>query len=144
MHTDERTDPLVDLGYEQRDIKPKIIFKVTMIFFGFAFVSYFLGWLVLKPFGYWKETKNVNELRSTKIPAAPNPILQTNVTTKTDMYDLRRSEEEELTTAGESTHVKGAVRIPIEQAIKLSAERGAKLKGNSAPVPPTPVTEGEH
>lgn len=136
MHTDNRTDPLVELGYEQRDLHPKNIFKVTVIFFLFAFFSYGAGWAILHfGYGYFKDPTGVNDLMSTKIPKSPNPVLQTNVSTKTDMYDLRRAEKEELTTSGPSTHVKGATRIPIEQAIKLSAERGAKLpSAPSAPV----------
>ena len=127
MHTDDRTDPLIELGYEQRDLHPRNIFKVSVIFFLFAFASYGAGWFILAHRGYFKDPTGVNDLMSAKIPKSPNPILQTNVSTKTDMYDLRRDEKTELTTSGPSTHVKGATRIPIEQAIKLSAERGAKL-----------------
>ncbi|MBC8066295.1 MAG: hypothetical protein H7Y17_15805 [Chlorobia bacterium] len=130
MHTDEHSDPLVDLGYEERDINPKIIFKVSMFFFGFAFVSFALGWVILYFFGYWKSADGVNDLMSTKIPKSPNPILQTNVTAKTDIKEMRIKEREELTSTGPSTHVEGANRIPIEQAIKLAAARGAKLSSN--------------
>jgi hypothetical protein len=128
MHTEDRNDPLVDLGYEQKDIDPKKIFKVSMFFFGFAFFSYVLGWAILKwGFNYFEDPTGVNDLMSAKIPAQPNPILQTNVTAKTDLNVMRRHEDKELTTSGPSDHVAGANRIPIEQAIKLSAERGAKL-----------------
>jgi hypothetical protein len=128
MHTDNhQSDPLVDLGYEQRDIDPKRIFKVSMYFFAFAFVSYALGWVILWGFGYWQPAEGVNDLVSNKIPKSPNPILQTNVTAKTDLINMRRAEKETLTTSGESKFIKGASRISIEQAIKLSSERGAKL-----------------
>jgi hypothetical protein len=130
MHTNDTRDPLSELGYEQKDLHPKNIFKVTVGFFIFAFGSYLLGWWILRamvPGGY-DPVKNVNELRSSKIPAAPNPVLQTNVTAKTDIKAMRANEHTELTTSGESTHVPGTYRIPIEQAIKLSAERGGKLK----------------
>lgn len=133
MRTDDRTDPLVELGYEQRDIHPKNIFKVTMIFFGFAFVSYIVGALILHwGYDYFKPIPNVNDLKSSKIPAEPNPVLQTNVTAKTDMKDMRQHENAELTSFGPSSNVKGAFRIPIEQAIKLAAERGAKLSAAEA------------
>lgn len=155
MHTEDRNDPLVDLGYEQKDIDPKRIFKVSMFFFGFAFFSYILGWAILKwGFGYFHDPTGVNDLMSKKIPAAPNPILQTNITAKTDMKVMRQAEEKELTTSGPSTHVAGANRITIEQAIKLSAERRAKLPTNTAgpaddglatgrPTSPPPTATGE-
>ena len=130
MHTNDTHDPLAELGYEQKDLHPKNIFKVTVAFFVFAFASYLVGWWILRamvPGGY-NAVKNVNDLKSTKIPASPNPILQTNVTAKTDIKVMREQEQAELTTGGESTHVPGAQRIPIEQAIKLAAERKGKLK----------------
>lgn len=146
MHTDDRTDPLVELGYEQRDLNPRNIFKVSVIFFLFAFFSYGAGWFILAHYGYFKDPTGVNDLMSSKIPKSPNPILQTNVSTKTDMYDLRRDEKEELATSGPSTHVKGATRIPIEQAIKLSAERGAKLPSSTVePTDPASIVpQGEN
>lgn len=128
MHTNETHDPLADLGYEQRDLHPKNIFKVSMGFFAFAFFSYWLGWVILRNMTTYEAVPGVNELKSTKMPAAPNPLLQTNVTAKTDIKNMRLQEQRELASAGDSTHVQGAHRIPIEQAIKLSAERGAKLK----------------
>jgi hypothetical protein len=127
MHTEDHKDPLIELGYEQKDINPKNIFKVSMFFFGFAFFSFFLGWAMLSYVGYFKDSKGVNDVMSTKIPKSPNPILQTNVTAKTDIIDMRRRENEVLATSGKSDFVKGANRISIEQAIKLAAERGAKL-----------------
>ncbi len=128
MHTEDKHDPLVELGYEQRDIHPKNIFKVSMFFFGFAFVSYAIGWAILNyGFNIFTDPTGVNDLKNAKIPASPNPILQTNVTAKTDIKDMRIRENGELASAGPSIHVKGAERIPIEQAIKLSADRGAKL-----------------
>lgn len=146
MHTDDRTDPLVELGYEQRDLHTKNIFKVSVIFFAFAFFSYGAGWAILHfGYGYFKDPTGVNDLMSTKIPKDPNPILQTNVSTKTDMYELRRREKHELTTSGESEHVKGATRIPIEQAIKLSADRGAKFSNPQVGDPMVPSqNEGEN
>lgn len=128
MHTDHKTDPLVELGYEQKDIHPKNIFKVSMIFFAFTFFSYILAWAILHyGFNAFPDSTGVNDLRSTKIPKSPNPILQTNVTAKTAIKDMRIEEAKVLNSTGESAYAKGAHRISIEQAIKLSAERGAKL-----------------
>jgi len=128
MHTEDHKDPLIELGYEQRDVNPKNIFKVSMFFFGFAFFSFALGWAILRfGFGFFEDARGVNDAMSTKIPKSPNPVLQTNVTAKTDIIDMRRRENEALATSGKSEYVKGANRISIEQAIKLAAARGAKL-----------------
>ena len=128
MHTDHHKDPLVDLGYEKRDLHPKNIFVASMVFFVFVFVSYAAGWAILHwGFDAFKPVPGVNDLMSNKIPKAPNPILQTNVTAKTDIKAMREHEASVLGSGGASDHTKGKNRISIEQAIKLSAERGAKL-----------------
>lgn len=141
MHTDDKHDPLVDLGYEQRDIDPKNIFKVTMIFFGFTFACYIFGWIFLAQFGYFKDPRGVNDLMSAKIPKDPNPIIQTNVSAKTHIKDMRVHEQQALNSAGASEIVKGSERIPIEQAIKLSAARGAKLTPEKKVGEPTGGTQ---
>ena len=133
MHTDHQSDPLVELGYEQKDVHPRNIFKVSMLFFAFTFVSYILGWVFLNQYGYFKDASGVNDLMSTKIPKAPNPILQTNVTAKTEIKDMRIRERNVLMSSGESDVVSGAHRLSIEQAIRLSAERGAQLRSGGTP-----------
>jgi hypothetical protein len=52
----------------------------------------------------------------------PEPRLQTNP--RQDLSDLRTLEEQVLTTYGWVDKNAGAVRIPIEQAMKLTLERG--------------------
>jgi hypothetical protein len=52
----------------------------------------------------------------------PEPRLQTNP--KQDLADLRTAEERTLTTYGWVDRNAGVVRIPIEQAMKLTIERG--------------------
>jgi|GEM_PF-5743947 len=127
MHTDEKPDPLVDLGYEQKDIAPKLVFRASMIFFGFAIGSWAIGYFALHMLGYLDTVPNVNSLMSTKTPADPNPIIQTNVTAKSDIRDLRQRENQTLATSGKSTYTDGFNRIPIEQAIKLTADRHGKV-----------------
>ncbi|MBN9504048.1 MAG: hypothetical protein BGO01_19895 [Armatimonadetes bacterium 55-13] len=128
MHTDDKVDPLVELGYEQKDIAPKNIFKATMIFFGFAFFAWGIVYAGLHFLGHLNPPEvDVNTVMSSKIPAEPNPILQTNITAKTAIRDLRQHENEVLATSGDSEYAQGFKRIPIEQAIKLSAERKANI-----------------
>ncbi|MCC7229309.1 MAG: hypothetical protein IT203_02880 [Fimbriimonadaceae bacterium] len=126
MHTDDNTDPLVELGYEKKDVDAKRVFKYTVGFFVFAFVAWFGTYFVYWKLGYAEAPPNVNNLVSSKLPSANNPRLQTNITAKTDIRDMRKAETELLTTSGDSTLVKGAQRIPIEQAIKLTAERAGR------------------
>lgn len=128
MHTDEKHDPLVELGYEQKDIDAKRIFNVTMWFFGFAFFSWgviYLAWWML---GYTKVDPAGNNLRTSKILASPNPTLQTNITAKTDIRDMRKKERDDLDTSGPSKYTPGAIHIPIEQAIKLTADRKGQVQ----------------
>ena len=55
-------------------------------------------------------------------PVPPSPRLQTNP--RGDLLQLREAEEQVLTTYGWVDRNAGIVRIPIEQAMKLTVERG--------------------
>jgi hypothetical protein len=58
--------------------------------------------------------------QETRLP--PEPRLQTNP--RQDMADLRAAEDETLTTYGWVDRNAGVVRIPIEEAMRLTLQRG--------------------
>ena len=133
MHDHKREDPLTDLGYETRDTDMQAIGKATTIFFVFVFASFMLGfgilWLLV---GNGNPVKGFNALKDrqatapfmTNGPKVPYPVLQTNITTKTDIKELRQNETAILTTSGVVDASKGIYRIPIDRAIELTAQRG--------------------
>ncbi|MCC6328931.1 MAG: hypothetical protein IT174_10475 [Acidobacteria bacterium] len=62
------------------------------------------------------------EVRDRKTPASAAPQLL--VVPETDIDQLRRTEEQKLRTYGWVDKDKGIIHIPIDQAMKMIAERG--------------------
>jgi len=141
MHTNEpRKNPLTNLGYETEDLNMKGLWKGTVWFFGFTFFSIFAGailfWLFYHPSKTMEEQTQQGFTR--RMPEDPNPLLQTNVTTKTDMESLRKAERTALTTPAYVDQTKGIVRIPIDHAVELETIRLQHNQQN----PPTSVEDG--
>jgi hypothetical protein len=135
MHTNEkREDPLVEMGYEVRDVNLKVLNQSVLGFFIFTVAMIVISWGVLFGFrigpfqspamnpAYANKQSGFNTVR--KIPAAPNPLLQTNVSAKTDMMQMRQAEAARLASTGYLDGRKDRVHIPIDRAIELLAERG--------------------
>jgi hypothetical protein len=65
------------------------------------------------------------------IPRGQNPVLQTNVTAKMDIVELRRKENAALNSYGWTDKGTRIAHIPIERAIKLTAQKGLNAQGQS-------------
>jgi hypothetical protein len=148
MRTNEplQEDPLVEMGYEPQDLGLPAIKKFVIALFAFAIFSFAVV------FGLFKLLKlDLNAADRARaealpfqkrVPPAPNPLLQSNVTAKTAIADMRKTERAELENYAWVDRSKGIVRIPIDRAISLLAERGlaptgkevaAESAGTSAP-----------
>ena len=150
MHTEKREDPLVEMGYEIRDAKVSLIGKFSLYFFIFVGLMIGTGWVVL--FGlkigpnqiipgmnmaYANKQSGYNEIR--RVPEEPNPILQTNVSARVDMMDLRQREGSRLKTTGYLDSSRTRVHIPIDRAmdplvnggLPPSQDVSAESKGNT-------------
>jgi hypothetical protein len=126
MHSKHpKEDPLIDMGYEVRDAEMKTIGVATGIFFAFVVVSFAIGFGIfawLNPAILHEKTTQAPFMSNA--PKPPYPLLQTNITTKTDIKELRQGETAQLTTSAVLDAKKGVYRIPIDRAIDLVAQRG--------------------
>lgn len=127
---DPEEDALAKMGYELEDVDYKKLGRSIFWFFGFVVFCGVAGVLVFVAFVGTDKLTNPPEQTSPfvkRLPAEPNPLLQTNVTARTDIEHLRREENALLHDA--PTWVdksKGVVRIPIDQAMdKFMAQVGA-------------------
>ncbi|MBL8087346.1 MAG: hypothetical protein JNM85_04650 [Chthonomonas sp.] len=68
----------------------------------------------------------------------PAPLLQSNITAKTDIADLRKAELEAMTTYGYVDKEKGIVRIPVDAAIDRLAKTGLSASAPAAQEATTP------
>lgn len=136
MHTNhKREDPLVELGYEIRDVNYKNIRTSVLIFFGFAAFSFLAG-LGLYNLWYKKENRLTEENLAKvarPLPQSPAPLLQNNVDAKTDIIALRRAEAARLGGTGYNEDNHATVHIPIHRAIDLLSSKGVKPTGQEVP-----------
>lgn len=116
-------DELKRLGYEPENIKIKALSISGIAFFIFVALNlvgaaWILKWL--NPAAFAAPAPTAAFMKKSPLP--PNPLLQTNITTKTDIKELRLHEREML--EGYGVVDDGHVRIPIERAIELSLQKG--------------------
>lgn len=121
----KREDPLVEMGYEIRDIDLPKLKRSVVIFFGFAavsavFAAVFLN--ILDPHYFKGESGYQNPPK--RLPKDPYPLLQTNATAKTDLMLMRQKDEGHLSETGYANPERTKAHIPIDRAIDLLAERG--------------------
>ncbi|MFZ4506907.1 MAG: hypothetical protein ACOYON_04330 [Fimbriimonas sp.] len=136
MHTNRQdehadADTLREMGYERRDVAMKKLGRYAIGFFAFTFFCFAASWAyfeMLHP-----TMLRMKEPVAKRMPKAPNPILQSGVTTMTDIMALRQHETEHLTTTGWANDEKTRVRIPIDRAIELLASKGLPKTGQSVP-----------
>jgi hypothetical protein len=125
-------DELKRLGYEPQDLDVNLAVKGTVAFYAFVVMALagagFMFWLLNR------DAFNVQAPTSafvTRVPRPPYPLLQTNITSKTDIRELRQNETRLLTTY--SRVDPGHIRLPIDRAIDLVLERDL-IKGEPHPL----------
>jgi hypothetical protein len=148
MHIEKREDPLVEMGYEIRDINLKAIVKATKIFFAFAIGSAVAGFIL-----FWFMNRTGIEQADARAAAEHRrpidkntPLVQSNLEAKTDLMILRKKEEDKLVGAPAQS-ADGTYSIPIAAAMQMVAENGGKTptggESVSAPAPSeAPITLG--
>ena len=117
-------DMLAQMRYETRDFSFGAVGKFVFGTFLFAFLGF------LAAFGIFKwmnpgilENGKVSQPFAMKGPEAPNPILQTNVTAKSDIEEIRKNEMTQMRSYGNSD-APGTVSVPIERALQQVAQDG--------------------
>lgn len=158
-HLDPEEDALAQMGYELEDVEFRSLGKSIAWFFGFVAFCGVAGVIVFfmflggpSPVGAWNAAMSAPGDTSPfvkHVPAQPNPLIQTNVTARTDIRDLRQGENAELYSVGWVDKNKGVVHIPIDQAIDIYLKRmgqdpnqKATMATGAPPVEPPHQPEG--
>jgi len=129
-HEEDDVNLLEQMGYEGRDLNvgAKGIWSAILMFVGLAVVTVgcwaFIG-LVDRTKTFSLPTKV--EAR-TVTPPKDFPVVQSGVTAKTDMVELRKQEEAKSTKVGWVDEAKGVAQISVDDAIKIVAARGLPTK----------------
>lgn len=126
MHTKAPVEVDASKGFEQSDLPMRDV-RIGLI----GLVLFAIGGILATPPIMRLLDKNSvgpkraehYELR--QIPAPPNPVLQDNVTNHVDTVNLRRKEEERMTTEGIDPQT-GKRHIPIDQALAEEAAQAGR------------------
>ena len=111
-------DLLQELGYETQDIAYKKFVKYGAGFFAFFFICIIAGIFIMlwmSPTGL-TGGKMADSKSRVEAPTG-TPLLQTNISARTDIRHLREQESAVLDASGESKE-KGFYHIPIDKAIE--------------------------
>ena len=151
--------------HESSDVNVRALIWFMVVFVIFAVVTHLMLWFLYKGF-VRMERKGSEALTSVQKPSGisvpktepllePFPQLDTDGTINppnantpvTHLLDMRRAEEEALTTYGWVDKQKGIVRVPIEVGKQIALRRGFPVRPANAPLlqqqssgaPPTPA-----
>ncbi|PYR14091.1 MAG: hypothetical protein DMG00_04755 [Acidobacteria bacterium] len=114
-----------DVRHEESDVNIRAIFGFGIGLAVAGIVISFVVWLLFQHFEARESRKVTPEFplaaqQGNRLP--PEPRLQTNP--RADLADLRAQEENVLETYGWIDKNASVVRIPIEEAMKLTVQRG--------------------
>ncbi|PYQ70997.1 MAG: hypothetical protein DMG04_22715 [Acidobacteria bacterium] len=114
-----------DVRHEESDVNIRAIFGFGIGLAVAGIVISFVVWLLFQYFEARESRKVTPEFplaaqQENRLP--PEPRLQTNP--RADLADLRAQEENVLKTYGWIDKKASVVRIPIEEAMKLTVQRG--------------------
>jgi len=125
-----------DVAHEHSDVSVRGILLFTVVLFAFIVVTFVLVWWLFDYFAAREMRADrpllplVSSRPSGSLP--PEPRLQ--VSPSQDMQAMRAAEDARLNSYGWVDQQAGIVRIPIDRAMQLLAERG---------LPARPADEGE-
>ncbi len=109
-----------EMGFEARDLDVGLTGKVGMWFFIFIGAMLFLAWVSMAAIRQIEGPSHA-EQPFLRVPAEPNPLLQSNATAWQDMKDMRQKEREGMKAEGEQP----VLQMPIDEAMaEVSAGGG--------------------
>ncbi|HXH62356.1 MAG TPA: hypothetical protein VNI20_13495 [Fimbriimonadaceae bacterium] len=127
------------LGYDPRDVKFEGMWKHAVALFIGCGVCAAIGLATMWMFDRQQVWTHPEEaVRMTELPKQPYPLLQGNITAKTDIEDLRHEERIKTETAGWVDKKDGVARVPVAVAERLfytqmTLEQRAKARAQAQP-----------
>jgi hypothetical protein len=137
MHeSEDTTPPNVELGHEVRDISTRVVVVFGVSLLIGAIAVHVAIWLLYLYFGRVADRAVTREYPLAQLGAPaqpPAPRLQTRP--REELKQMRAEEERVLNTYGWVDANGGVVRIPIEQAMRLTLEQGLAVRPGAAAEP---------
>ena len=124
-----------EIQYEKTDahVRPlyQFLFWISVITILTAVIS--MG--ILRGLQAWRENASTRPTMAEAPGAQQPPAPRLQIQEPKDLAVFRKEEEAILTTYGIVDREKGIYRIPIEEAMRLTLERGLPAAGDPAPAP---------
>lgn len=139
MHTEHPSNP--DVTYEKTDAYPRPLYQFLFWISVTCIVSAIFSWFTLEALKKWRDG---GATRAVMAPAQdtsepPAPRIQTRESL--DLTAFKKEEKEVLSTYGIVDKEQGLYRIPIEEAMRLTVERGLPVRGEDPKTAPAGKSE---
>jgi len=116
-------------GYETRDVPVLKIGKAALGFYIFTVAAFAMTAVAV--FMFYRIFTSASPMSHTALSPRgqlpPAPLLQSNITTKTDIMNMRAAETKALTTYGWVDEGAGIARVPVADAIDILAAKGLPI-----------------
>ena len=116
-------------GHETTDVTIRPLVKSVVILFAVMFGALLIVWYMFRLLAVPENLQGPppSPLAGSRIPP-PSPRLQTMATQKLDLVKTRAGEDQVLNTYAWVDRKTGVVRIPVDRAIELLAQRGLPVR----------------
>lgn len=114
-------------GYESRDMSLRVVGAFLLGLLAATGIVLFLTWLLFTVFAAQQAGRDAPLPSLAAAPHPPEPRLQ--VDPGKEFKEIRAQEDAILNSYGWVNRNAGIVRIPIDRAIRLLAERGLPVRG---------------
>jgi hypothetical protein len=138
MHTEpskHASNP--EIRYEKTDALVRPLYQFLFWISVITILTAILAMVILRGLESWRDKASTRptmaEVQDAQLPPAPRLQIQE----PRDLAAFRKEEAEVLSTYGVVDRDKGIYRIPIEEAMKLTLERGLPTLGDSVVAPAT-------
>lgn len=138
MHTNEpKEDPLVELGYDHRDVDYKRLVKAVIAFLSFGVGSALVGAIIYTNrfaiFRLEEPRPGIDAQLGRRAFAKGTPFIQDNVASKVDIMTLRQMETKRMTSTGYTDDSHQYAHIPVDRAMEIVSKKG--VSGTAAGQP---------
>lgn len=136
MHT-EPTPSNHDVRYEKTDALPRPLYQFLFWISVITILTAVLAGLILRGLESWRAGASRPAAMAAPQDSQQPPAPRLQILEPRDLAAFRKEEAEALSTYGVIDRDKGTFRIPIEEAMKLTLERGLPVASDpTAPAPP--------
>jgi hypothetical protein len=130
-----------DVRYEKTDALPRPLYQFLFWICVLSLVTAGVSWVTFAWLTSWREGASERAIMAAPQDSQQPPAPRLQTREPKDLAAFRQEEAEILSTYGVVDREKGIFRIPIEEAMKLTLERGLPAAG-STPLPEPVASPG--